>query len=172
MFEQFSYKQKFTALLVLFVMLSITAYKRSFRTLLEVRNENKVLRKNIEELQHKSKNTNNLLKEVAVLDQLIGKEGITAPEVQQQIVNFASIHPKISISDLQPIHIVNDGNYDITSNQIDVTGNANQLLQLGYAFEKNFNSSRLTSMCFYTSKKNNPTEILHLKMLFQNYKMK
>lgn len=171
MFEQYSYKQKFIALLVLFVMLSVTAYKRSFRTLLEVRNENKILSENIEELHKKSKNTNKLLKEVEVLDQLIGKEGIAAQEVQQQIVNFSTNTPKVSISDLQPIHIVKDGNYTITTNQIDVIGNSNQLLQLSYAFEKNFNSSRLTSMNFYTTKKNNTTEILHLKMLFQNYKM-
>ncbi len=169
MFEQYTYKKKFIALGLVFVMLCITAYKRSFSTLVEVIKENKELTNNVEQLNQKAKNSDKLTQEVAALDKLIGKEGMQSQEVQQQIVNFATNKANVSISDLQPIHTADDGNYVISTNQIDVTGNVNQLLQLGYTFEKDFDLSRLASMNFYTTKKNNKIEVLHLKMIFQNY---
>ncbi|MES2813133.1 MAG: hypothetical protein V4670_11735 [Bacteroidota bacterium] len=169
MFEQYTYKKKFIALTIIFIMLSITAYKRSFNVLFDVIRQNKELTKNVEELELKAKNSDQLIQEVAALDKLIGKEGMKSEEVQQQIVNFATNNANVSINDLKPIHIADDDNYVISTNQIDVTGNVNQLLQLGYAFEKDFDLSRLASMNFYTTKKNNKTEVLHLKMIFQNY---
>jgi hypothetical protein len=172
MFEQYTYKQKFMALLIVFVMLSITAYKRSFSTLFQVMKENRELNNQVNQLANKAKNSDKLIEEVAALDKLIGKEGMQSQEVQQQIVNFATKNANVSISDLQPIHIADDGNYVISTNQIDVTGNVNQLLQTSYAFEQKFEWSRLASVNFYTIKKNNKPEALHLKMIFQNYEMK
>lgn len=169
MFEQYSYKKKFLALMLVFVMLAITAYKRSFSALFQVIRENKKLVNNITQLEQKAGNLEKLQKEVSSLDKIIGKEDMKPEEVQQQLVNFATNNANVSISDLQPIHIADDENYLISTNQIDVTGNINELLQLGYSFEKEFNVSRLTSLNFYTTKKNNKAEQLHLKMIFQNY---
>ena len=169
MFEQYSYKKKFLALMLVFVMLAITAYKRSFSALFQVIRENKELVNNITQLEQKAGNLEKLQKEVSSLDKIIGKEDMKPEEVQQQLVNFATNNANVSISDLQPIHIADDENYLISTNQIDVTGNINELLQLGYSFEKEFNVSRLTSLNFYTTKKNNKAEQLHLKMIFQNY---
>lgn len=169
MFNQYSYKKKFVALLLVFVMLVITSYKRSFSVLFQVIKVNKELTNNINQLAIKESGYAKLEAEVANLDKIIGKEGMSSEEVQQQIVNFATSKADVSISDLQAIHIADDENYIISTNQIDVTGNVNQLLQLGYSFEKNFDLSRLTSMNFYTVKKNNKVDKLHLKMIFQNY---
>lgn len=169
MFNQYSYKQKFIALVVVFLMLVVASYRRSFSVLFQVIKENKELTSNINQLTIKEKGYAKLEAEVANLDKIIGKEGMSSEEVQQQIVNFATNKADVSISDLQAIHIADDENYIISTNQIDVTGNVNQLLQLGYSFEKNFDVSRLTSMNFYTAKKNNKVDKLHLKMIFQNY---
>lgn len=168
MFNQYSYKKKFVALVLVFIMLIITSYKRSFSVLYQVIKENKELTQNIDQLAVKENGYAKLEAEVANLDNVIGKEGMSSEEVQQQIVNFSN-NANVSISDLQPIHIADDENYIISTNQIDVMGNANQLLQLGYSFEKDFHFSRLTSMNFYTTKKNNKVDKLHLKMIFQNY---
>ena len=170
MFENYSYKTKCTALIVVFFMLSITAYKRSFHTLFQVISEYKVLSIKADDINKKANNTAGLIRDIAYLDKIIGKEGITKEMVQQGIVSFASEkHPQVSINDLQPIHIFPDDNYTIITNQLDVTGNSNQLLQLGYDFEKEFNFSRMVSMNFYITKKNNKSDVLHLKMIFQNY---
>ncbi len=90
--------------------------------------------------------------------------------VQQGIVSFASTNSQnISINDLKPIHDFAEEDYHIITNQLDVTGNANQLLELAYNYEKNFDYSRMVSQNFYTIKKNNKPDVLHLKMIFQNY---
>ncbi|MCD0464714.1 hypothetical protein [Flavobacterium sp. ENC] len=170
MFEKYSYKKKFTALVLIFVMLLITAYKRSFHTLFQVINEYRTLAEKTNQINKKANNTEGLTKEINYLDRVIGKEGITKEMVQQGIISFASTeNPKVSINDLQPTHVFSDENYRIISNQLDVTGNCNQLLALGYDFEKKFDFSRMVSMNFYTVKKSNTSEVLHLKMIFQNY---
>lgn len=151
-------------------MLSVTAYKRSFHTLFQVMQENKALTAKIDAMNSKSHNTSHLMNEIAYLNKAIGKEGISKEMVQQSIVDFASGNAhQVSINDLQPIHVFDDNDYKIVSNQLDVTGGVNQLLKLGYDFEKEFNYSRMVSMSFYTNKRNNKTEVLHLKIIFQNY---
>jgi len=170
MFEQYSYKQKFIALLAIFVLLGATAYKRSFSTLIGTISEYRELTAKNEDMRTKSGNTDALIKEISLLDKLIGKEGVTKEMVQQGIINFASKrHPALSVSDLQPIHVYSDSTYNIITNQIDMTGRAAQLLEMSYDFEKAFDYSRIVSMNFYTTKKNNKTEKLHLKLIFQNY---
>ncbi|HLA55565.1 MAG TPA: hypothetical protein VK623_05675 [Flavobacterium sp.] len=170
MFNQYSYKKKFTALLVVFFMLCIASYKRSFHTLALVIAENRDLSKTTADMKMKSKNVKNLSDEIANLDKAIGKDGVAKEIVQQGIVAFVSEnHPGVSINDLQPIHIFSDSNYNIITNQLDITGRANQLVDISYDFEKRFGLSKITSLNFYTTKKNNKTESLHLKIIFQNY---
>jgi hypothetical protein len=170
MFDQYSYKQKFSALLIIFFMLAITAYKRSFSQLIQTYKEHKLLSEKVNDFNKKSNKLDALTKDVALMDRVIGKAGESKEVIQQEIISFASEkHPEVSINDLQPIHVFSDDDYKIVTNQLDVTGNANQLLRLAYDFEKEFSYSRIVSMNYYTTKKNNKTEVLHLKMIFQNY---
>lgn len=170
MFEKYSYKKKFLALLILTFIIAITAYKRSFSTLIQIIKEHNTLSDKIEDINKKAINSSDLAKEVAYLDRIIGKEGISKEVIQQEIVNFTSKrHPRVSINALEPIHLFQDENHTIITNQIDVTGNVNQLLKLGYDFEKNFSDSRIINMHFYSTKKNNKIDLLHFKIIFQNY---
>jgi hypothetical protein len=147
-----------------------TAYKKSFNTLFEVIKENGVLSKKANDIDKKANNTSDLKQEIAYLDRIIGKVGITKDMVQQGIVSFASKQNyQVSINDLKPIHVYTDENYNVITNQLDVTGGCNELMQLGYDFENKFNFSRIVSMNFYTTKNNNLPNVLHLKMIFQNY---
>ena len=170
MFEQYSYKKKFMALLVVFALLLVTAYKRSFSMLQATLIQYDELSSKVSEMNKKNNNVEGLSKDIDYLDKVIGKEGVAKEAVQQGIIGFVSEkHPEVSVSDLQPIHMFSDENYNIITNQLDVTGKAGQLLQLSYDFEKAFGLSRMVSMNFYTTSKNNKTENLHLKMIFQNY---
>jgi len=172
MFEQYTYKQKCIALLVIFIMLSYTAYKRSFKNLIEVYKEHKELNFRSQEITSKSKNLELLSMEIASYDKYLGNQNIARDIVQQEIIAFSTQHQGISISDLQAIHTYEGESYSIYTNQLDVTGNINNLIQLAYDFETQFNFSRVVSTNYYTLKKNNNTEILHLKIIFQNYEMK
>jgi hypothetical protein len=160
------------ALIIVFVMLSVTAYKRSFSTLFQTINEYKIVSVQVEELNKKANNAKSLINDVVYLDKIIGKEGATKEMIQQGILSFVSEnHTTISIHEVQPIHVFSDENHTVITNQLDVTGGVNQLLQLGYDFEKKFYISRIVSMNFYTTKNNNKSEILHFKMIFQNYEI-
>ncbi|OMQ11324.1 hypothetical protein [[Flexibacter] sp. ATCC 35103] len=170
MFENYSYKQKFYALIGIFFILSLTAYKRSFYPLFDVVKEYQTLSKRAENINKKTQNTNSLAKDIAYLDKIIGKEGVAKEIVQQGIISFASKNsPEVSINNLKAIHDFPEDNYHIITNQLDVTGNSNQLLNLAYSFEQKFNLSQIVSMNFYITKNNNKSETLHLKMIFQNY---
>ena len=169
MFDNYSYKKKCLALGVVFVMLSVTAYKRSFKGLFDVIAENRKLSGKSEALSSKSKSYDELLKDIHFIDNVIGKDGVTKEEIQQNLVGFiGSRHSDVSIHDLQPIHIFEDENCRIITNQLDLIGSANQLLSTAYDFEKEFKFSRMVSMNFYTQK-NNKSDALHLKIIFQNY---
>ncbi|RYG54870.1 MAG: hypothetical protein EOO01_00195 [Chitinophagaceae bacterium] len=170
MFEQYSYKTKFSALALVFCMLCVAAYKRSFHTLIEVVGENRQLSDTAADINLKSGNAGTLMAEIANLDKALGKEGATKEIVQQEIISFVTRrHAGVSINEVQPIHVFSDESYTAVTNQLDVTGTADRLLRLAYDFEKNFSLSKITSMDFYTVKKNDKTESLHLKIIFQNY---
>ena len=49
---------------------------------------------------------------------------------------------------------------------VSVIGNFNQLINVVYTFEKKFEYSKITNTRFYIDKKNNKTDILHLKIIF------
>ncbi len=170
MFDQYSYKVKFKALIVIFILLAFTAYKKSFSTLISVIDENKTLTEKIENINAKSKNRASLKKEISLLNRYIGKQGNSQEITQQGILSFVSQnHPEVSVFDLQAIHSFNDQNFKITTNQLDVTGNVNQVLGVVNDFEKNFDLSKIISLNFYTNKKENKPTVLHLKIIFQNY---
>jgi hypothetical protein len=168
-FEQYTYKTKIKALVVVFCMLSFAAYKRSFSTLIDVVKENNELNKKVTTTDNQ-KNIKEISAEIAYLDKMIGKETNDKEKIQQDIISFVADNGKrVSIFELKSIHEFSDENHKIYTNQLDVTGNANDLLALSYAFEKYIDYSRLISLDFYTVKKNNNPDALHLKMIFQNY---
>lgn len=170
MFEQYPYKLKFKILIVLFVMLSIAAYRRSFSALIDVIKENRQLTEKVELMSKKTKNISQLKSEIAGLDKMIGKEGISKEKVQQGIVNFLLENStNVSINNMQSIHEYSDANYRIFTYQLDLIGSFNQLIKTAYTFEREFEYSKIVSTSFYTDKRNNKTEVLHLKIIFQNY---
>lgn len=170
MFNQYTYKTKFKFLIIFFIMLSIAAYKRSFGNLLSLYSENRTLKEKKELISNQKPDIVALNNQIQNLDKLIGKEGIEKEKVQQEIINFlVKKSPEISIYDLQPIHDFIQDDYHVFTFQLDLIGNYNQLIQLAYDFEKQFEYSKIISLRFYTDKKNNKTEVLHLKLIFQNY---
>ncbi|WP_459926529.1 hypothetical protein [Flavobacterium covae] len=170
MFNQYSFKQKFKALLVILCLLSITAYKRSFSQLIGSYKEYKALIEKTQEINTKTSGLNKLYNDVAKLDLLIGKSGKEKEIIQQEIIDFlAKNHSEIAIHSIQPIHFFKDEHLSIITNSIVLSGNTNQLLNTIYNFENNFQSSKLVSLQFFTEQKNDKEEKLYLKLIFQNY---
>lgn len=170
MFEQLSYKLKFKLLIAVSVMLSIAAYRRSFSSLIDVINENRSLKSKLELMNRNSKSIDQLNSEIAKLDKMIGKDGVSKEKVQQGIVGYISENcGEVSINDMKPTHEFIDNNYKIYTYEIDLVGNFNQLIRCMYLLEKKFDYSKIVSSNFYATKKDNKNNVLHLKIIFQNY---
>ena len=88
MFENYSYKIKLKALIAIFIMLSIAAYRRSLSTLIDTIKEHQKLKNKVELMSKNTKNVDQLNAEITNLDKMIGKEGVTKEEIQQGIVDF------------------------------------------------------------------------------------
>lgn len=170
MFNQYTYKQKFQALLVLFILLGSAAYKRSFSSLFSVYSEYYKLHTKYSDFEQKNKNLPKLQNDIYKLDKVLGKGNVAKEVIQQEIIKFISTKSqKVSIVKLEPIHDFEDENLRIISNQIIVSGNINDLLELTYSLEKDFAFSRIVSYKFFTIKKNNQAVGLQLQIIFQNY---
>jgi hypothetical protein len=169
MFENYSYKKKFIALILIFCMLSVAAYRRSFKGLIEVYAENKELKELSNNIKSKTDNIDDLRNKVYQYDKFLGNQNVSNDVIQQEIIAFSSSHKGISIHELETTHIFEKENYRVLTNQLDVIGNINELLKLTYDFETKFNFSRVISVNFYVKKKSNSSEELHLKIIFQNY---
>lgn len=169
MFENYTYKKKFIALIIFFCMLSIAAYKRSFKNLIEVYKENTNLKELANRVKEKTNNIDELKYQVTQYDKFLGNQNVSNDIIQQEIIAFSTTHKGITINELNSTHVFENNNYKIYTNQLDIIGNTNNLLKLIYDFETNFKFSRIISTNFYTKKKNNINKELHLKIIFQNY---
>lgn len=170
MFNQYTFKQKFIALLVLFVLLSITAYKRSFRLFFQLYQENKILTEKMEKVNSDSKNLAVLEDEIRQLDKYIGKQNVDKDRIQDEILNFISTkHQKIKIVKLNPIHVFKDDKIIYLSNEIEVSGDVNDLMKLTLDLEQKFDYSKIRHLKYFSIIKNNSILGLHLKILFQSY---
>jgi hypothetical protein len=169
MFESYSYKKKFIALILIFCMLSVAAYRRSFKSLIEAYKENRELKELSNSIKSKTDNIDGLRNKVYQYDKFLGNQNVSNDVIQQEIIAFSTSHKGISIHELETTHIFEKENYRVLTNKLDVIGNINDLLKLTYDFETKFNFSRVISMNFYVKKKNHSSEELHLKIIFQNY---
>ena len=169
MFESYSYKKKFIALILIFCMLSVAAYRRSFKSLIEAYKENRELKELSNSIKSKTDNIDGLRNKVYQYDKFLGNQNVSNDVIQQEIIAFSTSHKGISIHKLETTHIFEKENYRILTNQLDVIGNINELLKLTYDFETKFGFSRVISVNFYVKKKSNSSEELHLKIIFQNY---
>ncbi|AEW86797.1 hypothetical protein B0A78_11565 [Flavobacterium columnare NBRC 100251 = ATCC 23463] len=170
MFNQYTFKQKFKALIFVFFLLLITAYKRSFSPLMDSYGEYKTLKAKTQEINSKSSGVKKLNEEVTKLDLLIGKSEKEKEVIQQEIIDFVTKnHPEVTIHTIQPIHFFKEEHFSVITNTIVLSGTTNQLLKTAYNFENQFESSKLISLHFFTEKKNDKEEKLYLKLIFQNY---
>ena len=86
-------------------------------------------------------------------------------------MNFVSNHSKkIEVVRLEEIHEAADNDFVIYTNQLTIEGSMEQLLDVVYAFEKEFTYSRVINVSFF-KKKDYATKRLKLysKIIFQNY---
>lgn len=174
MFEEISYKKKFFAVLVLFAMLSFTAYKRSFRNAIEAVSFYSESKKSISQNSNAHLELIQLKTELARLDNIIGKKAKNPGAVQNQILSFLSNQDRnIKLSKINPVHIVEDPYFNIYSNLITIEGSSNNILNTVYSFEKDFEYARIANLKLFVIKNSRTAKKeLYTNIIFQNYERK
>ncbi len=171
MFENIPYKKKFFALIGLFVLLSITAYKRSFSKTIAAQqlvSESEEKLKVVQNSQHK---IIRLRADVAYLDDIIGKESANPDVVQQELLNtFSTMESKAELVRLEEVHQSNNEYFNIYTNRIVFSGDFNALLKTTLEYEKAFEYSRVVSLEFRVEKEpRTRRKKLIEQLIFQNY---
>ena len=135
MFKEISNKKKFYAVIVLFLMLSFTAYKRSFKGAIESVSFYLESKNNIEKNEGESVKIILLKNEIQTLDNIIGKKAKNPEIVQNNILDFLNNQAqKSTLSNIDKLHVSEDNYFTIYSNIITLKGNFNELITTMYAF--------------------------------------
>jgi len=171
MFSELTNKKKFYGVLLLFIVLSIAAYKRSFKGAIEAVNYYSESKKNIEKNINIDEDLLQLKNEIQSLDNIIGKKAKNPDIVQNEILNFISQQEhNFKLSKIENLHISSDNYFTIYSNMITLEGSFNELLKAIYRFEKDFEYARIASIKLHVLKKQqNSKNKLFTKIIFQNY---
>lgn len=171
MFEDISYKKKFFTLIVLLIVLSITAYKRSFRLSIDAYKTLNSSKSKLADMSNSQQKIANLQIEVAYLDDIIGKEAANADLVQQEILNtLTKVENEVALVKLEEIHKAENDYFTIYTNRLILTGSYNNLLATAYAYEKKFEYSRVISISYYVDREpRSRIQKLYQQIIFQNY---
>lgn len=170
MFEQFTYKQKFFGLIVIFVLLLLASNKRSFSVTRAMYGQLKEVEEKLKFVNDENQNVHSIVSEIAFLDNAIGKQGLAPDEVQQAIIDFSSQYKKIKVINIDETHFAESNGFDIFSNKLVLEGDFNSLSEVIYDFEKSFKQSKIISIAYerikdYNKRKNK----LQVSIIFQNY---
>ena len=171
MFKNLTYKQRFFAVIAIFIVLSLASYKRKFKDMLVAKRDLTNMENKLSTIENSFNDIYNLKNEIDDLDNLIGGQILNPELVQGKILDFISKTGfDVGIASIADVHLFSGKEFLIYSNQIEIEGTYKNLVNTLYGIEKNFKSSRVASTRFY-SKMNYKTNTKHLflKIILQNY---
>lgn len=176
MFDRFTYRQKNYGLLVLFVLMLIVSYKRSFSVTLALRDEiaSQELRKI--DATHAEMDLQTLRLQINQFNKNLGKTDLKPDKVQQEILRTITVFStdnEVILDQLQATHTFETVDFNIYSNQVAVKGTFNGILSLAYYMENKFEYARLTNINVYTEQNLITKQAeLSASLLFQHYRQK
>ena len=173
MFDNYTFKQKNRALLVIFILLAIVSYKRqiilSFAAVDEIHQQEL----NLARIDNSENELQMLMNTVSTLDRTIGKSNLEPDKIQQEILNTISLLSDkydINLESIEETHIYKNVDFSVQSNEVILEGRFNDLTKSIYDLELNFEYARLINVEFYKKKiLSTKTTKLYAKILFQHY---
>lgn len=176
MFDKYTYKTKLIALGVVFILLLLASYKRSFSLSFGLQDEISRLDKQLELAQNANYEINQLRLELNQLNQTIGQENLNSDLVQQKILDEVSDYSEnenIRIHGISETHQYATNDFDVFSNETIVEGDFISILKLINQFENNVEFSRIASCALYSEKDFKTKKIqLYAKLYLQHFKKK
>jgi hypothetical protein len=170
-FDQYSYKQKNYALVIVSVLLLAASYKRAFKTTIETKAYRQELITKLDGAKYAVSAIRTTQKEIAYLNKLLGKEDITIEKVQQGFLNFVQLNSStISVNQIDEVLTYQHPDFAINTHRIVVKGNYISTLKFIYALETKFDLAKLVHVHFEFKKySSEEKEQLYTTLLMQNY---
>ena len=171
MFKNLTYKQKFYAIIIGFILLFMASYKKSYKHTIAAKRKVSYVEQKLLSSENSLNDLYQLNNKISSLDNIIGGQRLNPEQVQQKILDFITKHKfKVNVVSIEEAHLFLDNEFLIYSNQIELGGTYQNLIQTLYKIEKSFKNSRVVSTQLY-SKKNYRTNSkkLFLKIILQNY---
>ena len=171
MSKNFTYKQKFFAVIIGFILLFMASYKKTYKNTLATKKELSLVKKELSSNENLLNERYYLKNEISSLDKAIGGQTLNPEQVQQTLLDFISKNDfNVNIVAIEDVHLFTDNDFLIYSNQIELEGSYKDLTSTLYRIEKDFTNSRVISTNLY-SKKNyrTNTKNLFLQIILQNY---
>ena len=170
-FDQYSYKQKNYALLILGVLLAAVSYKRAFKVTIETLAAKKELEDKIEKARFAVRDIRDTQKEIAFLNKLLGKENVTIEKVQQSFLDFIDKNSKdLIVYQVDEVLTFKHPDFSINTHRVILKGKFIPTLQFLYQLEKEFDLAKLVNVNFEYKKFNSEEkEQLYTTILLQNY---
>ena len=170
-FDQYTYKQKNYALLVLVILLIAASYKRVFKITLETLAYKTELEQKIIQAKNASFDLKIVQSEIHYLNKLLGKEDVTIEKVQQGFLNFQDEHSsRIIVYQVDEVLNYQHPDFAINTHRIILKGGFINTLKFIYELEREFDLAKLINVSFdYRKNNSEETESLYTTLLLQNY---
>ena len=171
MFNNVTYKKKVIYAAILAVLLVFASFKKNIKKIIHVNKQLKELQLSQLEDKDFNKDIAYLKQEIKTIEAYIGGVNVSPERVQQQLIKFiANAALQVEIIGIERIHYASVDQFNILTNQITISGDYNNLIQLLDQIEQDFERSKITNAHFYTKTdyRRNRKE-LFLTILFQNY---
>lgn len=180
MFDKLTYKQKNYGLLLMFVLMLMVSYKRSFVLTLNALDELEHQESQKIAAENSQQETEILQVSIAQLNKNIGRSDIAPDKVNQEILGTISEFARtneVNLERLEETHSFQTVDFTIFSNLIAVEGSFNGILSLIHYMENSFEYARLTNVNLYTEQElgggsggTTKKTKLYGKLLFQHYR--
>jgi len=171
MFNNISYKKRFYSIIILFVIVLLASYKKTYQHVFFAKKQLDVVEQKLQGVEDSNNQISILQNEISIVDNIIGGQTKDSEQVQHLILDFVSkSNNKINVYAIDDTHIYHDEEFTVYTNSIELQGDYVDLTKLLFEIENLFNYSKVISAQLYTIKDyRNNSKNLYLKLIFQNY---
>lgn len=173
MFDKITYRQKNYGLLIVFILLAMVSYKRSFVLTLNISSEisNQEIQK--KDILNSSNRLKVLSSDISRINASLGKTDQTSDKVRQELLKEISAMQKdltVRIETFENPHLFSSMDYKILSHEVLLEGDYRSLVKCINMLENKFIYARIiNAKIFKTKSYGDLKSKIYAKLLFQHY---
>lgn len=170
-FNNYTYRQKNYALVILIVLLIASFYKRALITTISLSNYSEELTTQVAEGKNSDFKIKNELEAISNLNLLLGNEGNSVEKVQQGFLNFYASNSKgLAVQEVSKVLVYKHPDFQINTHKIILKGGFLNTLNFIYKIEKKFELAKVLKCKFELKRLGHENKkYLYTTLLIQNY---